>query len=179
MTRLTPSRSTNSSSLLAVIANTVEKATKSTDPLTDRLLPHSILEEIEECLGDTVCSSFKTMVREFKVNLNYHNQNRNYFWEGLPRKWSSDSKWEDFIADKIKGVTQDFSAVTDVDLVRFKLVLQFYKDVVGGFVNREHIGPLIKRLHSQIYGIKRLITVSKDNAASKPLTVVFPSRCKS
>ncbi len=162
----------DSSALLAVIGDTVARATKSTDPSMDRLLPHNFLEEIEECLGVTASDSFKAMVQDFKTNLNYFTRNHNFFWGGPVPKWSSDQDWEDFIANKIKAVTQDFSAVTDVDLVRFKLVLQFYKDVIGGFVNREHIGPLMKRLHSQIHGIKRLITVSDDTVASKPLTVV-------
>lgn len=162
----------NSSALLAVIGDTVARATKSTDPSMDRLLPHNFLEEIEECLGDTASDSFTAMVQDFKTNLNYFTRNHNFFWGGPTSKWSSDQDWEDFIANKIKAVTQDFSSVTDVDLVRFKLVLQFYKDVTGGFVNREHIGPLMKRLHSQIYGIKRLITVSDESVAPKPLTVV-------
>lgn len=162
----------NSSALLAVIGDTIARATKSTDPSMDRLLPHNFLEEIEECLGDTASDSFTAMVQDFKTNLHYFTRNHNFFWGGPTSKWSSDQDWEDFIANKIKAVTQDFSSVTDVDLVRFKLVLQFYKDVIGGFVNREHIGPLMKRLHSQIYGIKRLITVSDDTVASKPLTVV-------
>lgn len=49
---------------------------------------------------------------------------------------------------------------------------EYYRDVIGGFVNREHIGPLIKRLVDRIDGIKRLITVSDDSLVSKPLTVV-------
>jgi len=164
--------------LLAVIGNAVAYATKSTDPMMDRLLPLNFLEEIQECLGDSTSESFKAMVQEFHDNLHYHSQNHNFYWGQYTRgqsdtaKWSSEDDWSDFIANKVTSSTQGFSSVGDVDLIHFKLVLQFYRDVINGFVNREHVGPLMKRLSERIGGIKRLITVSDETVVAKPLTVV-------
>lgn len=163
----------DASALLGVIGDAVARATKSTDPTMDRQLPINFLEEIQECLGENATMSFKEMVQSFKANLGYHSGNHNFYWGSYSTaKWSSADDWSDFIAGKVTVVDQDFSSVGDVDLVRFKLVLQYYRDVIGGFVNREHIGPLMKRLADRIDGIKRLITVSDDTLVSKPLTVV-------
>ncbi len=164
--------------LLAVIGDAVARATKSTEPTMDRLLPINFLEEIQECLGDSASVSFKALVQEFDNNLRYHSQNHNFYWGRYTRgqsgtaKWSTDDDWSDFIANKVTSVTQDFSTVGDVDLVHFKLVLQYYRDVISGFINREHVGPLMKRLGERIGGIKRLITVSNEAALAKPLTVI-------
>ncbi|WP_415853887.1 ATP-binding protein [Sinomonas sp. G460-2] len=159
--------------LLSVVADLVARATKSTDPSMDRVLPVRFLEEIEDSLGTLASGSFQELVRSFKAHLGYHSANHNFYWDDqFIRKWSSADDWNSFIASKVMAVSQDFSAVGDVDLVRFKLILQYYHDVIGGFVNKEHIGPLMKRLESRIDGIKRLITVSEDAATDKPLTVV-------
>jgi hypothetical protein len=139
----------------------------------DRQLPINFLEEIQECLGDHASDSFKQMVQSFKTNLGYHSGNHNFYWGPYATaKWSSADDWSSFIAEKVTAATQDFSSVGDVDLVRFKLVLQYYRDVIGGFVNREHIGPLMKRLADRIDGIKRLVKVSDETLVAKPLTVV-------
>jgi hypothetical protein len=164
--------------LLAVIGNAVALATKSTDPTMDRLLPITFLQEIQECLGASASDSFKALVQEFQNDLGYHSLNHNFFWRPYevaksdPSKWSSADTWTDFITNKVTSVTQDFSSVGDVDIVHFKLVLQYYQDVINGFVNREHVGPLMKRLSERIGGIKRLITVSDKAVIEKPLTVV-------
>ncbi len=159
--------------LLSVIADLLGRATKSTDPSMDRVLPVRFLEEIEDSLGASASSSFQELVREFKTRLGYFSSNHNFYWDGpSSRKWSSADDWSGFIASKVMAVSQDFSAVGDVDLVRFKLILQYYHDVIGGFINKEHVGPLMKRLETRIDGIKRLITVSDEAASSKPLTVV-------
>ena len=163
----------DSGALLTVIGDAVARATKSTDPAMDRQLPMNFLEEIRECLGENATDSFKWMLQNFKTNLGYHSGNHNFYWGPYSAaKWSSADDWSAFISNKVTAAFQDFVAVGDVDLVRFKLVLQYYRDAIGGFVNREHIGPLMKRLAERIDGIKRLITVSDDALVLKPLTVI-------
>jgi DNA helicase HerA-like ATPase len=160
--------------LLDVIGVAVARATKSTDPTMDRLLPLNFLDEILDCLDGFASQSFQQMVQDFKTNLGYYSKTHNFYWGPYlnPQKWSTADDWDDFVAQKFNAVTQDFSSVGDVDLIRFKLVLQYYNDVIVGFINREHIGPLMKRLDSRIDGIKKLIEVSEESIASKPLTVI-------
>ena len=62
--------------------------------------------------------------------------------------------------------------IQSVDRIRFKIVLQYYSDVFRGFANREHLGPLIKRLETRMPQIKRVLEVSQDPILASPLTVV-------
>lgn len=161
--------------LLDVIGDLVARATKSNDGALDRQLPVNFLEEVVSCLGDRVSSELATLIDEMRTSLGYHSTNHNFYWEATSttqRKWATDADWSDFIKAKVTAVQQDFSAVDDVDLVRFKLVLQFYRDVISGFANREHLGPMMKRMDERVPSIKRLVKVSDDAFTEVPLTVV-------
>lgn len=166
----------NSTALLDVIGDLVARATKSNDTTIDRQLPVNFLEEVEECLGDDVDHQALTgLILEMKDRLQYHSLYRNFYWS--PRgckdeKWATDGDWSDFIKGKVTAVQQDFSLVDDVDLVRFKLVLQYYRDVISGFANREHLGPMMKRMTERVPSFKRLVRVSDDALTKVPLTVV-------
>lgn len=161
--------------LLDVIGDLVARATKSNDGALDRQLPVNFLEEIVSCLGDRVSLELAALIEEMRTSLGYHSLNHNFYWEATSstqRKWATDADWSDFIKAKVTAIQQDFSAVDDVDLVRFKLVLQFYRDVISGFANREHLGPMMKRMDERVPSIKRLIQVSADAFTEVPLTVV-------
>ena len=77
-----------------------------------------------------------------------------------------------FLKAKVTVLELDVASVTDVDLVRFKIVLQYYRDIISGFANREHLAPLIKRMQTRVPSIKKLIRVSDDDVSAAPLTVV-------
>jgi len=161
--------------LLDVIGDLVARATKSNDGALDRQLPINFLEEVVSCLGDRAAPDLTALIEEMRSDLGYHSLSHNFFWEATAtsqRKWATDADWAQFIKAKVTAVQQDFSAVDDVDLVRFKLVLQFYRDVISGFANREHLGPMMKRMDERVPGIKRLVKVSDDAFTDVPLTVV-------
>lgn len=92
----------------------------------------------------------------------------------MTRWWANDTgdDWDELISPKITGLELDFESIGDVDLIRFKIVLQYYSDIISGFANREHLGPMIKRLGSRVPSIKKLIAVSDELLAAAPLTVV-------
>jgi DNA helicase HerA-like ATPase len=160
--------------LLDVIGTLIADYTKSTDSGVDRQLPTNLLEEIHLCLGENASAGFVQLIEDFRDNLGLHTGNHSFYWGPYSQieRWSSAADWGDFIKGKVTAVTQDFSAIGDVDLVRFRLVLQFFREVIKGFANREHLGPLMKRLDQRVPSIKRLITVSDDAFAEAPLTVI-------
>lgn len=165
----------DSGALLGVIGDLVARATKSNDAALDRQLPINFLEEVEGCLGDAAAPEFAVLIQDFRDHLNYFSRDHNFYWG--PRgtteeKWATAEDWNEFIKSKITALTQDFSTVGDVDLVRFKLVMQYYRDVISGFANREHLGPMMKRMEERVPGIKRLIRVSDEAFTQKPLTVI-------
>ncbi|MEV1130550.1 ATP-binding protein [Agromyces sp. NPDC049794] len=165
---------TDGPTLLAIVGGLIADYTKSTDPSLDRLLPTRFLEEIQLCLGTSASSEFADLVEEFRDTLGLHTGNHSFYWGPYSRvqRWSSADDWGDFISRKVTEIAQSFEGIGDVDLVRFKLVLQYYREVIRGYANREHLGPLMKRLDERVPSIKRLVRVSDEAFTERPLTVV-------
>jgi len=158
--------------LQEVIADLVIRATKATDPTTDRQISVNFLEEIQACLGEADSEELAALIQEFRACLQYHSKAATYFWQAEHIYWANDASWEGFLKPKLAALRLDVSAVTDVDLIRFKIVLQYYRDIISGFANREHLAPLIKRMHSRVPSIKRLVRISDESVTDAPLTVV-------
>lgn len=157
--------------LIDVVADLVVRATKTTDPTMDRQTCVNFLEEIETCLGDAATSDLAALIEELRANLQFHSKAGTYFWPSA-NMYANDNGWDGFLRPKVAALQLDVSGVTDIDLVRFKIVLQYYRDVISGFANREHLGPLVKRMHVRVPSIKKLVRVSDDELAATPLTVV-------
>lgn len=165
----------DSAALLGVIGDLVARATKSNDAAIDRQLPINFLEEIEACLGGDASQGFSVLIQQMRDRLGYFSRDHNFYWGprgSVEEKWATADDWNDFIKGKVTAIQQDFSSVGDVDLVRFKLVLQYYRDVISGFANREHLGPMMKRMDERVPSIKRLVRVSDDAFTQRPLTVI-------
>lgn len=160
--------------LMRAITDLFVSATHNTDPGVDKRLPGNFLEQIAACLGDSISAEFQGLIDDVNANLDFRGgQSNSFVWRATSSYANtSNADWDAMMRAKFVAVNQEFGSITDVDLVRFKLVMQFYRDIIKGFTNREHIGPLIKRLDERIDGIKRLIKVSGETFVSKPLTVV-------
>ena len=161
----------DSSALLGVIANLVCRATKSSDATIDRQLSFNFLEEVRDCLGPASTPEFDDVIEDFRTSLRFHSKAGTFFWAGTGL-WANGDGWDELLSPKITALDLDFTSISDVDLVRFKIVMQYYRDIISGHANREHLGPLIKRMNERVPSIKKLITVSEDALASHPLTVV-------
>ena len=158
--------------LVEVIADLVVRATKTSDLTTDRQTCVNFLDEIRACLGGSAPPELEILIQEFRACLQYHAKQGTYFWQEPDRLYADNPAWESFLKAKVTVLELDVASVTDVDLVRFKIVLQYYRDIISGFANREHLAPLIKRMQTRVPSIKKLIRVSDDDVSAAPLTVV-------
>lgn len=160
--------------LLNVIADLIHRATKSSDITIDRQTVVNFLEEIRDCLDPHEVAPLDSLLQEFRDHLQLFSKTGTWFWKsfGQSTKWSNEDDWESFIKGKVTSLSLNFSAVADVDLVRFKIILQYYRDIISGYANREHLGPLIKRMSDRVPDVKKLVHVSEDAFSESPLTVV-------
>lgn len=161
--------------LLGVLADMVLRATKSSDTSIDRQTVINLLTEIQTCLGPHPSSGLAVLINDFQQNLHYNATYRKFYWGA----WSGSPvdpdhhMWESLTKDKVASLDLDFSAIEPgIDLIRFKIVLQYYSDIISGFANREHLGPLIKRLETRVPDIKKLVVASDDDSFGEPLIVV-------
>lgn len=164
----------NPKELLNAIGNIVANATKSNDLTIDRQLSYNFLLDIIDCLGFHATDDFLSTVHQFRDCLQFHSGNRDYKWveNATVVMWSTDVKWYSFIVKKFSNLEQSFSKINNIDLIRFKLIFAYYQDVISGYANREHIGPLIKRLSQRLPSIKRLIEVDSKNFSISTLTII-------
>lgn len=160
--------------ILSVLADMVLRATKSNDKSLDRQTVLNLLAEIQTCLGLAAPQELTDLIDDFQSNLHYNATMGKFYWG----EWSNyidpdHPTWESLTKDKVAALPIDFSTIEPgIDLIRFKIVLQYYNDIISGFANREHLGPLIKRLETRVPDIKKLI-IADDNASyEEPLVVV-------
>jgi len=160
--------------ILSVLANMVLRATKSNDKSLDRQTALNLLAEIQTSLGAAAPRELTDLIDDFQRNLHYNATMGKFYWGDWSNYIDPDHPtWESLTKDKVAGLPIDFSTIEPgIDLIRFKIVLQYYNDIISGFANREHLGPLIKRLETRVPDIKKLI-IADDNASyQEPLVVV-------
>ena len=163
----------DATALLDSVAELVARATLNSDPSVDRQTPTILLQEISDCLGESATEQLEDLIQELRNCLKFHSKQQKYYWEGHSTPFFSDnSAWQPFLRTKVTSLDLTFEDVGDVDRIRFKLVLQYYSEIINGHANREHLGPLIQRLKTRVPDIKKLVTVSDAALAPKPLTVV-------
>ncbi|SFI21569.1 MULTISPECIES: ATP-binding protein [Microbacterium] len=161
--------------LLGVIGDMVLRATKSSDASVDRQTVIHLLDEVRTCLGRGSPPELTHLIDEFQTHLHYNATTRQFFWGtwGPPYITSDSDSWESLTRDKVAALTIDFTSIQPgIDLVRFKIVLQYYSDIISGFSNREHLSPLIKRMETRVRDIKRVVVATDIVDPRRPLTVV-------
>lgn len=161
--------------LLGVIGDMVLRATKSSDLSIDRQTVLNLLGEIRTCLGTAAPQDLTDLIDDFQQNLHYNPTQRSFYWgDWGPQYIKPDHEtWESLTRDKVLALPLDFSAIQPgIDLIRFKIVLQYYSDIISGFSNREHLAPLIKRMETRVPDIKRLVMATDDDGLAEPLIVI-------
>lgn len=159
--------------LMAVVADVVLRATRTSDIGIDRQTAIQLLLEVQEALGAAATDELGALIDLFGSCLKFHGVNRAFYWEENGHTtYNNQDEWPELVTAPIAELDLDFSGIRDVDLIRFKIILQYYDDIVRGFANREHLSPLIKRLEARLPHIKRLVEISDAPVADKPLTVV-------
>jgi DNA helicase HerA-like ATPase len=161
--------------LLGVLGDMVLRATKSSDTSLDRQTVLNLLAEVQNCLGSHPSSELAAVIDDFQQNLHYNATYRKFYWgawSGSPIDPDHHS-WQSLTKDKVAALNLDFSAIEPgIDLIRFKIILQYYNDIISGFSNREHLAPLIKRLETRVPDIKKLVVASDNDSFGEPLIVV-------
>lgn len=169
-------RISQSRDLLDVLGDMVLRATKSSDRTLDRQIVINLLTEVQNCLGPNPSEDLEKLIADFQQNLHYNSKMGKFYWGS----WSSNPTdpdscvWEELTKDKIIALPIDFSHINSnsIDMIRFKIVLQYYNDIIRGFANREHLAPLIKRLETRVPDIKKLVVALDGQIYGKPLIVV-------
>lgn len=168
-------RLSDADSLTEAIASIIYTAIRSSDATLEKSLIVQFLEEVQGCFGEGAPPDLHSYVDNIRTRLHYHNSSHSYYYDmpdGSTVWASNETQVRSLTFDTFAAMTVDPAMIRSVDRIRFKIVLQYYSDVFRGFANREHLGPLIKRLETRMPQIKRVVEVSDDPILASPLTVI-------
>lgn len=160
------------------IAYLIHAAIKSGDSPQDRGAINHFLKEVALALGQDAPQELKDYTDRLHAHLGYHNKYKTFYYrrpgDGLiyANEPSDDQAFRHLIFGEIEAMDLHFNLVKHMNRIRFKLIIQYYSDIFRGFANREHLGPVIKRLETRMPAIKKLLKVSKKGLVRRPLTVI-------
>lgn len=60
----------------------------------------------------------------------------------------------------------------DVALIRLKIIIKYYEEIISGYSNRDHLAPMIKRLENRIQDLKKVLTITQTTDATKNFTII-------
>lgn len=96
----------------------------------------------------------------------------------IEKKVFFDSDGENYDAHIAPTVdTVDTSALDDFDQLIVRVNLQLMSDLNAGFVQFEHIQPLLKRVESSLKSMRRVLSVGHAGEEERVLTVISLRRC--
>jgi len=84
-------------------------------------------------------------------------------------------KYETYIAPTVGGL--DTSGLDDFDQLIVRVNLQLISDLNAGYVQFEHIQPLLKRVESSLKSMRRVLSIGNAAEEEKVLTVISLRRC--
>jgi hypothetical protein len=107
-------------------------------------------------------------------NLSWHTTRSRFFRQGI----FFDSEGAAYNAHLAQIVdTIDASVLDAFDQLILRANLQLIGDLISGYVQFEHIQPLLKRIESSLTSLRRVLSVGEAQPEDKLLTVISMRRC--
>lgn len=127
------------------------------------------LSDIDECIPN---SNIKSVRDSLRVHLQYHNTTFQFIFVS-----SSDVTY--YATDMRASVIRELDVIaippdnlSELERLKLQIIFQYYDDIIKGYANREHLGPLIKRMEKRFEDIRKVITLTTATGIQKNFTVV-------
>lgn len=106
--------------------------------------------------------------------VSWHSGQRKFFMSGI--YFDPDgANYDQFLAPTVSTLATDGLDAFDQLLLRANL--QLIGDLVNGYVQFEHIQPLIKRIESSLSGLRKVLRIESEATSQRLLTVISLRRC--
>src|SRR5690606_20871688 len=86
-------------------------------------------------------------------------------------KWWN-SKPNEFIQDAFPNIENIKIDSSNMGKLKFKILSQYYHEIINGYSNQEHIRPLIGRMFKKFEMLEKLISIESDDLANSNLEIV-------
>ncbi|MCG3674123.1 ATP-binding protein [Aliarcobacter butzleri] len=151
-------------SLLNYIKKTFKAVFTAAAPKADTL---DLLRNISNILNNTVLSDKLKRVSWHTNQHSFHIPGANFFN-------ADGSYYETIFSEYVSQIQLNNLNVFDELVIRINL--QLIQDLIHGYVQFEHIQPLLKRIESSLNSLKKVLSVNGQNE-SKLLTVISLRKC--
>lgn len=153
----------------SLIEGIIVAITTNKDKTLEKGLVANFLHDIKEAT-ESYADKVSDVQKSF-ASLQYHNtQNTFYFPTSAGDVYAEKRAFAVLCKDYIDQMRIDIEQASEIELIRLKILINYYDEIVKGYSNREHISPLIKRLSNRVPEMSKVIRV-EDKA--KPLPANF------
>lgn len=147
------------------------------NPNQEKDLVISFLEEIARNNVNGGITGLLELIDDYRISLKYHTINKVYYYEssGTVTFWASDPNAfiPNVIHAKVNVLVINANRFSPIQIIRLKLIFNYYFEILKGYSNKEHIAPLIGRLDKRINDLEKVIIVDGTQAAdSKNFTII-------
>ncbi|SMC60407.1 ATP-binding protein [Pedobacter nyackensis] len=136
----------------------------------ERNLAFTFLEELARFNLDSKIDGYRALFSDYQKNLQFVPKDKCYLY------YNTKSTEPDFlkqvITDKTKALTPNIEGLSEIHIIRLKIIFNFYHEVQKGFANKEHIGPVMGRLDERISDLEKVITVDLNHKDDTLMSIV-------
>lgn len=157
----------------SLLQDKIYQAVTQIDKKTEKSIITDLLNELYSYLSDNDSireaerhfREYGLMLKDGKAVFKYQNQ------------YSDNENHLPFFKDNIDSTIANINniglnEISEIRRVGLKIIIKYYDEMIRGFVNREHLSPLIKRLEKRIDDLEKVLTIKKEPESNKNLTII-------
>lgn len=132
------------------------------------------LNELQDCFDKN--SGIQPLLADFSANLQIYNKNNTFFYAATSGWiYSGTPEFDNKMREKVSHLNLGIESMDWISRIRLKITLQYYLDIKGGFSNRDHLAPLIKRMDKRIDDLERVIVMGPSVLSGKSKNIIIVS----
>lgn len=109
-------------------------------------------------------SNLKELINWIDSNLGTYNNGGFFVKSNVADKHDLNTNAFPYITPLVNGL--NFLTANEFNKIRYKITYTYYKEIVRGHSNKEHLSPLIKRLDSRLKDVNKVIMLQDENEIS-------------
>lgn len=108
-------------------------------------------------------------------DMSFHAGQSRFFLKDIAYFDSNGQAYGQYLAPTVDTI--DASNLDPFDQLMLRANLQLISDLISGYVQFEHIQPLLKRVESSLSSLRKVLTIGQHQPDTKLLTVISLRRC--
>lgn len=112
--------------------------------------------------------AFEILVKLESGDLKFHATNQTYYIGNI----YANSNIEGVIQDAFPNLNNITIVSSNLGKLKFKILSQYYHEIINGYSNQEHIRPLMGRMFKKFEMLEKLILIENGDSADSNLEIV-------